>query len=538
MSGPAADADPAAAAGPAEEFVVAIDLGTTGLKVGLVSLTGRIVWTADQQLTTTLLPGGGATQDAEVWWTLICDAIRKGMASGVVAPEQVVAVSATGQWASTIPVDERGEPIGDCLLWMDTRGARYARKLIAGRVAGYAPRRAVTWIRHSGGAPSTTGADPIGHILYLANEQPEVHKSARWFLEPVDYLSMRFTGVAAATHASMAGAWLTDNRDLERMEYDAALVQLAGIDPAKLPPLKPTGSVVGPVREDVAADLGLPAGIKVIAGTPDLHSATVGAGSIHNYETHLTISTTAWISCPVPFKKTDPIRQVASVPGLAGLEGHAVGPYLVANNHETAGRCLQWLRDNILGGDIGFPALGDLAAGAPVGSGGVIFTPWLAGERSPVDNHYARGGFHNLSLTTGRAELTRAVMEGVANNARWLHEAVERFAKRRLDPIRIFGGGAQSDLWCQIHADVMDRTIERVAEPLHTGLRGAAIFAGLALGVVKPSEVRGLVPVDRVFRPDPGTRTEYDRLYSEYPKLYAAQKGMFARLNRPKRSKR
>ena len=519
----------------AEEFVVAVDLGTTGLKVGLVSLTGRIVWTDDHQLSTTLLPGGGATQDAGEWWSLICDAVRKGVASGAVPGERIVAISTTGQWASTIPVDSTGRPVGDCLLWMDTRGARYARKLIAGPVAGYAPRRALTWIRHTGGAPSTTGADPIGHILYLAHEEPDVHAAARWFLEPVDYLSMRFTGVAAATHASMTGAWLTDNRDLERLAYDTALVRLAGIDATKLPPLKPAGTVVGTVLDELAADLGLPSGVKVIAGTPDLHSATVGAGAVHNYEAHLTVSTTAWISCPVPFKKTDAIRQVASVPGLAGLEGHEVGSYLIANNHETAGRCLQWLRDNVLGGDIGFSELSELASEAPAGSGGIIFTPWLAGERSPVDDHYARGGFHNLSLTTGRAEMVRAVMEGVAYNARWLHEAVERFTKRRLDLIRIFGGGAQSDLWCQIHADVMDRTIERVAEPLHTGLRGAAIFAGLALGAVKPGDVRELVAVDRVFRPDPGTRAEYDRLYAEYPKLYTAQKGMFARLNRPRR---
>jgi xylulokinase len=522
----------------ADEYAVAIDLGTTGLKVGLVSLTGRSVWTDERQLTTTLLPGGGATQDAEEWWTLICDAIRKGIASGAVAPEQVVAVSTTGQWASTIPVDASGQPVGECILWMDTRGARYARKIIAGPVAGYAPRRALTWIRHSGGAPSTTGADPIGHLLYLAHDEPAVYRAARWLLEPVDYLSMRFTGVAAATHASMTAAWLTDNRDLDRMEYDSTLVRLAGVDVSKLPPLKPMGTVVGLVLDEVAADLGLAPGVKVIAGTPDLHSASVGAGAVHNYETHLTVSTTAWISCPVPFKRTDAIRQVASVPGLAGLtgpEGHAVGPYLVANNHETAGRCLQWLRDNVLGDEVSFDSLGQLAGRAPAGSGGVIFTPWLAGERSPVDDHYARGGFHNLSLTTGRAELARAVMEGVAYNARWLHEAVERFAKRRLDPIRIFGGGAQSDLWCQIHADVMDRTIERVAQPLHTGLRGAAILAGLALGVVKPGDVRDLVAVDQVFEPDPTTRAEYERLYAEYPKLYRAQKGMFARLNRPRR---
>ena len=123
------------------------------------------------------------------------------------------------------------------------------------------------------------------------------------------------------------------------------------------------------------------------------------------------------------------------------------------------------------------------------------------------------------------------MLEGVAYNSRWLGEAVERFAKRRLDPLRIFGGGAMSDLWCQIHADVMDRKIERVADPVHTNLRGAALFAGLALGAVSRDEVRDLVPVDRVFQPDPGTREAYDRLYAEFPGLYRAQRKMFARLN-------
>jgi xylulokinase len=228
----------------------------------------------------------------------------------------------------------------------------------------------------------------------------------------------------------------------------------------------------------------------------------------------------------VPFKKTDVLRQIASVPGVLPDR------YLIADNHETAGLCLQWLRDNVLRGDDDYDALTAEAAHAEPGSGSVVFTPWLAGERSPVEDHAARGGFHNLSLQTTRADLVRAVLEGVAYNSRWLHEAVERFAKRRLGPVRVFGGGAQSDLWCQIHADVMDRTIERVADPLHTGVRGAALLAGLALARVRPEEVRELVGVDRTFTPDPATRAVYDRLFAEFPGLYKAQKGMFARLNR------
>jgi xylulokinase len=436
-----------------------------------------------------------------------------------------------------VPVDEHGIPVGPCILWMDTRGGRHVRKRIGGKVSGYKAKAIATWIRHTGGAPSTAGADPIGHMLHLAIDQPEIAAAARWYLEPVDYVSMRFTGEAIATHASMTGAWLTDNRDLANLNYDRKLLELSGVDETKLPPLRTTATVIDKVLDEVADDLGLPHGVLVVAGTPDLHSASVGAGTVLDYQTHMAFSTTSWISCPVPFKKTDVTSQIASVPG-AGPEG-----YLVANNHDTSGACLQWLRDKVIAPDDAlsdgtrpdFSALTDLAASAPRGSGGVIFTPWLTGERSPIDDKTARAGFHNVGIETDRAALVRAVLEGVAYNNRWLHEAVEKFAKRRLDPIRVFGGGAQSDLWCQIHADVMDRTIERLADPMHTGLRGAALLAGIALGDVRRTEIRQHTPIEATFTPDATNRAAYDRLYAEFPKLYKTQKDMFHRLNRPAR---
>ena len=173
-----------------------------------------------------------------------------------------------------------------------------------------------------------------------------------------------------------------------------------------------------------------------------------------------------------------------------------------------------------------------LAATAPPGSGGVIFAPWIAGERCPVDDRSARGGFHNLSVTTSTADLARSVLEGVAFNARWLLAAVEHFTGRRLDPLRLVGGGAQSELWCRIVADVCDRTVERVADPLLTGLRGAALAGGLALGDVDRDELRGLVPLAETYRPDPANRSVYDRLFAEFPRLYRTQRRMFHRLNR------
>jgi xylulokinase len=510
-----------------ERYVLAVDLGTGGPKVGFVSLTGRLAWQDHVKIETNWKPGGGAVQDPGEWWSVICDATRRGLAAGRLEAEQVVAVGITGMWACTVPVDEAGEPVGEAILWMDTRGGPYSKKVIGGPVAGYAPRPALQWIRRSGGAPSSSGADPIGHILYLMNEEPEVVRRARWFLEPVDFLSMRFTGMATASHASMTAVWLTDNRRLDVLDYDPVLLGLSGLDAvaSKLPPLYPTGSVIGPILPAVATLLGLPTTVQVVTPLPDLHTAACGAGAVTDYAAHMAISTSSWIGAPIPNKKTDAVRQVAAVPGLSPDR------YMIANNHETGGLCLQWLRDKVLASSAPYAEIIAEAESSPPGAGDILFTPWLNGERSPVDDRRARGGWHNLSLATARPDLVRAVLEGVAFNNRWLLDACEHFTKRRLDPIRIIGGGAQSDLWCQIHADVMDRTIERVEAPLHAGIKGAALFAAMVLGAVEAGEMRDLVALDGRFVPERAHRAVYDRLYDEFPKLYKIQRSMFKRLN-------
>jgi xylulokinase len=505
--------------------VLAIDLGSGALKLGIVSLAGEVLAVQQRTLETETPPGGGAVQDAGGWW----DAVRE-LSLAVLAEvprERVVAVSCTGQWASTVPVDAGGDPVGACLMWLDTRGAEHARGIVGGPLVGYSPRALRTWVQHTAGIPSPYGGDPVSHMLHLERNDPHTAAAARWYLEPVDYLSMRFTGRAAATHASMSGAWLTDNRRLDHLEYDPVLVAKVGLDARKLPPLLATGSIVGTVRVEVAAELGLCADVKVATGMPDIHTAALGTGAIEPGLAHTTISTTSWISLPTARKKTDVLHSIATVPGLGA------GEYLVANNQEAAGLCLRWLRDALsTGARLGFEELTRLAAAAVPGSGGVLFTPWIAGERSPVDDRNARGGWHNLSVQTKPPELARAVLEGVAYNSRWLLKAVERFDHRRIDRLRIFGGGAQSDLWCQIYADVLDRRIERVGSPVHVNLRGAALLAALALGTVRREEIAALVPVERVFTPDPGNRGEYDRLYAEFARLYRRERRMFARLNR------
>jgi len=173
-----------------------------------------------------------------------------------------------------------------------------------------------------------------------------------------------------------------------------------------------------------------------------------------------------------------------------------------------------------------------MAAQAPPGSHGVIFTPWLYGERTPVEDRFVRGGFHNLSLSAGRDDLVRAVFEGVALNARWLLRTVERFTRHRLEPIRFIGGGARSDVWCQIFADVLGRTIEQVADPVNANARGAGLLAAVALGELTFGQVPERVKLAGTYQPEPGTRQLYEAMFTEFVGFYRRNRKAHARLNR------
>ena len=500
------------------DLYLVIDLGTGGPKVGLVDSSGTLLDHVVSSVTTTFADDGAATQDANEWWTLILrDAERLLEEPG--RARRVRAIGVTGQYGSTVPVDENGLPTGPCLTWMDTRGGPWSQRAVGGPLQGYNPRAALSFIRRSGGAPSTAGADPVGQILYLEHEQPQVVARTRWYLEPVDYLTMRLTGVASATHASRLAMWMTDNRHLSRYRYDPVLLDLVGLSDNRLAPLVPFGSCVGTVRPEVAAQLGLAPSTVVATGIPDLHAATIGSGATALYDTHLALSTTSWISCPVPMKKTDILHSIVSVPGLDNDH------YLVINNQETGARALAWLRDALAGPrkPASFDELTALAAASPAGANGARFAPWLAGERSPVDDKGARGGFSNLSVTTTTADLVRAVLEGVAANSAWLFSKVEHFAGQRLDPVRLVGGGAQSTLWCQIYASTLKRPVIQVADPLTAQLRGVAHVAASAVGDATLAEVPQPRP-GRVFEPDPNDRTTYDEVARDLPRRFALER--------------
>jgi xylulokinase len=524
---------------PADKYILAIDLGTSGPKVALFSTQGELIGSEFEDTNVTLFPDGGAEQSPDEWWNAIETAGKRLLAKGLVSSDDIIAIASTAQWSGTVAVDQDGNTLGNSIIWMDARGAPYVRKMFEGpfKVEGYAVAKLLKWIQITGGAPGNAGKDPLAHILYLKHIHPDIYQRAYKFLEPIDYIGLRLTGKFAASFNSIVLNWLTDNRQIENITYHDGLIKLSTIDRAKLPDLKPANAILGHLRPDIARAWGLRENVQVLMGSPDVHSAAIGSGAVRDFEPHLYIGTSGWLTCHVPFKKTDIFHNLAALPSAIP------GRYLLTNEQESAGGCLQYLRNNIL-----FPQdelstgerpanvyqlLDQMAERTPAGSGKLIFTPWLYGERTPVDDHLVRGGFYNQSLSTTRADMVRAVFEGVAYNSRWLLKYVEQFNKRPVESINMVGGGAKSNIWCQIHADVLNRPIRQVKDPIEANVRGAALLASAALGYLKYEEIGTRVKIANTYTPNPAHRKIYDELFQEFLAIYENNRKIYTRLNKP-----
>ena len=519
------------------KYILSIDLGTSGSKTALVSTRGEVVDFEYQEVPLYLFSGGGAEQNPDDWWSAIMTTSKNLLAKGLVPAEDIVAISCSTQWVGTVAVDREGHHLMNAIIWMDSRGAKYVKELTAGliKIEGYDILKLLRWIKLTGGAPARSGKDPVGHILLLQNEYPQIYQNTYKFLEPKDYINMRLTGQFAASFDSITCHWVTDNRDILKIAYNDGLFRITGLDREKLPQLKRSIDILGPVKKEIATELGLSEEVQVVMGSPDIMAAALGSGAVRDYEGHLYIGTSSWISAHVPFKKTDVLHSIASIPSSIPDK------YLIANEQETAGASLTFLKNNILyhqdallreeaQPDV-YKIFDKIAAQAPAGSNRVIFTPWLNGERTPVEDNSARACLYNLSLKSNRKDIIRAVFEGVAFNQRWALKYIEKFMGRQMNPIHMVGGGAASDIWCQIHADVLNRTIKQVKDPIQANARGSAFIASAALGYMDFSDIPKHIQIKDVYEPNPDHRKIYDELFKEFLNIYKQNKSIFARLN-------
>jgi xylulokinase len=371
--------------------------------------------------------------------------------------------------------------------------------------------------------------------LFIKNERPDIYARTHKFLEPMDFLTARLTGKVTATQKTMAPFVMVDNRQWGSRQYSNELLALAGLDQEKFPTLIPNDGVIGPILPSVAEELGLQASTQVVAGIADSNASAIGAGAVQDYETIIYIGTSLYMTCHVPFKKTDLTHFMTSLPSPFKSR------YYLLGEQGTGGKCVEFYLNNIIYPDDALetgPRPDDAywlfnknASAAPAGSDGVIFMPWLNGAIVPSEDPHVRGGFVNLSLSTTRSHMSRAVMEGLAYNNRWTREAAEKFIGHRIARFRFAGGGALSDVWAQIHADVLGVPIHQVGDPLNSTLRGTAFLAFTVLGYRSLFNIPKLVKIKKVYEPDESKRMVYDNMYAQYRRLFKKNRKIFKALN-------
>lgn len=519
-------------------LVLAVDLGTSGCKCALVSLDGTVhAWAF--RAVKLYVQGALAEQDPQDWWTAFLDSAGEILAADAGRRGRVVAVCCSTQTEGTVCVDRRGQPLGRALTWLDSRGAAAMARRVRGRVVnieGYAPLKLWRWLRLTGGAPSLSGRDSAGHMAYIRDHEPERYERTHQFLNVLDYLNLRLAGRFCATQDSMLTAWVTDNRDVRQVRYDAGLIRLLGIDAAKLPELVRSTDILGPVLPEVAQALGLDPKTVVVAGAVDNSAVAVGA-AVGDFETHLYLGTSSWLGAHVPSMKTDVRHKLAAVPCAVD------GRYLAMALQSTAGANLSFLRDRILyhpdelASDEEHPAvyemLNKIAARVPPGARGLIYTPWLLGERTPVDDPRLRAGLLNMSLEHSREDIFRAFLEGVALNTRWMLEPFARLLGRDAGTITAVGGGAQSDVWCQIMADVTGQPIRQLANPIQTNAIGAAFIAGVGIGALKFSDLGHLRQARCTYAPASALRRLYADKFETFKEVRTRLAPLYHRLNAP-----
>ncbi|AIO69451.1 xylulokinase [Burkholderia oklahomensis] len=518
-----------------EPCVLAIDLGTSGPKAAVVSLDGRVVAAARAAVATLHAPGGGAEQDPLEVWRAVRHACNLALHASGVAPRSVLAVACSSQYSSIVPIGADGAPVANMTLWLDRRGAPHAMR----DMANY-PKRADSllrlwrWLRVHG-LPPVEGGISLTHMRYLKYAKPDVYARTATFLEPMDYLNLRFTGRACANQCTAFMSLAIDNRSLNATRYDPRLVQYSRIDAGKLPELLPVDAIVGRVLPDVADELGLPRDTPVVAGLNDTQAGGMGARAFAGEHAALSIGSSSVMIAHVRFKRTDIRHAILSMPSPVP------DTYFVMAENGVGGAALKHFIEQQVYADDPFGALprDDCFArlqtaidATPPGSGGVMFMPWLAGSLAPCADASMRGGFVNVGLDATRSHLARAVLEGVAMNLRWLRGPVEAFAKRRFSHFVFYGGGAESDAWSQIVADVLNAPVHRVEQPQYTTCVGTALLAFQRLGLLDFDEFGARVRIRSIHEPDRVNAAIYAEMSAQFVEAFKRNRPIFHALQR------
>ncbi len=478
-----------------EDLLLGIDVGTTGAKSVLFDALGRVRGQGAAEHPMSHVGPAWVEQNAEDWWTAVCSATRQALEG--VAEEQVKAVAVSSQAPTLLALDRDGQPLRPAMIWMDRRAeaeaATLADQIGDGEIS-----------RITGNRPDAFYV--AAKLRWFHQHEPQLAARAARFVQINGYINYRLTGEFSMDPVHAA---LLQLRDHATGEWSGALCDACGVEPSQFPPVRAGHEIIGQVRRESAAVTGLRPGTPVVVGTVDGAAAALEAGVVDAGVAGEMTGTSTVMQIP----NTTGIRERAFISIPHALPGRD----LLLAAMVASGASLRWI-ETVTEGSI--DRLLAEAATAPAGSDGVVFLPYMMGERSPLWHTNARGVFFGLSLATPRAALVRAVLEGTAFALR--HNAeVAAAAGIELREIRSVGGGTRSDLWNQIKADVLGVPV-LLPEASTAAPFGDAFLAGLGVGLIADPyrALRDMVKIRRRYAPNAARRERYDEVYQVYRRIY------------------
>ncbi len=496
-------------------YLMGIDLGTSGLKTVIVDEAGGLLACPLREYSIQTPRPGWAEQDPETWLEAATSTMREALAQAAIPPRQVVGIGFSGQMHGTVCLDEEGQLWRPAIIWPDQR----SKDQVAEVYRRFGKEKLGAWTAN----PLATGF-MLATLLWLRENEAETYRRTAQVVLPKDYLRYRFTGKVGSEVTDASSTLLMDTA---RRAWSAELLHALDIEPSLLPEVHESAEVAGVLRGEVAEATGLPEGIPVVYGGGDQPAQAVGNGIIRPGLLSCTIGTGGQLFVTLDSPLYDPELRTHTF-------CHALPDrWFLMAAHLSAGLSLKWLRDKVLGDfscKLSYDALADAAAKVSSGAEGLLFLPYLLGERTPHMDPRARGVFLGLTLRHGGAHLTRAIMEGVVLGMR---EGLELMLGlgASVDRIVASGGGTRHPLWLQLQADIFNREIYQT-ETREAAAFGAALLAGVGVGVYDDAE-RACAQTVRwrevVVRPDPASVARYDEIFGRYRRLYPALREEFWR---------
>jgi FGGY-family pentulose kinase len=499
-----------------QKTVMAIDVGTESVRVGLFDRHGALVAMAVEPSQTHFPRPGWAEQNPADWWKALKLVSRQCLSQAGISPAQVAGLAVDATSATVLAVDDRGEPLTPAIMWMDSRAIQETADIA---------RSSHPVLRYSGGQDAVEWMTP--KALWLKRMRPQVYQQAAYIVDALDWLNFKLTGewVASICNVTCKANYVTDlNGWSPEFFAEIGLEDILGKWPSRVLPL---GQLVGPLTPAAAAELGLPAGIPVGQGGVDAHVGMLGMGVVEAGALSLTMGSSGvhlgLVAEPVFHKGMWGPYPEAVIPGLYVIEGGQI----------STGSITKWFKEQLAGPEVEraqaagsnpYELLAEAAEKIPAGAEGLLALDFWQGNRTPYRDPYVRGALIGLTFAHTRAHIYRAILEAVAYGTRNILETFKEVG-RPFERIIVGGGGAKNRMWLQIHADICHQELitTRFSD---TSLLGSAVCAAMAAGWYDalPAAAHAMTGIAETIRPNPANYSRYDFLFKKYQQAYEGLK--------------